>query len=518
MPRAAGQGWRGHAGRRSSGRSAPRYRRRVAGPDDETYTVGDLNRLIRQTLARRFPDEIWVEGEMRGLKRHAASGHVYFELADPSADGRQADAVMQVALYRTDKEAVNRLLRRTGSVRMADGVHIRIRGTLDYYPPQGKLQLRMRWIDPEHTLGRLEAERRRLVTALTDEDLLERNRRLPYPLLPLRVGLVTSHGSAAQEDFLHELGASGLAWRVTCVASSVQGPGAESELVAGLHTLARLDVDVIALIRGGGARTDLAAFDGELLARAIASLRVPVLTGIGHETDRAVADLVAARPAKTPTACAAGLVRDATLAHDRARRAWSAIAERARADLDHGHANLDRVAHRVTGAGRRQLDRHAATLGHATTRTGRSARLIPVAATDEIDRLGGFVALGARRRLDQATTSSREHRRRLVTEAPRALRRGEAALAARSARVDAADPARLLARGWSITRTADGRAVAGAAAVHPGQELVTTFADGSVHSTVDATDLTPGSTDLRPDGTGAEPPSTDSDPNTEDAT
>lgn len=460
----------------------------MAGPaEDETYTVGDLNRLIRQTLARRFPEELWVEGELRGLKRHAASGHVYFELADPSADGRQADAVIQVALYRTDKEAVNRLLRRTGSVRMADGVHIRIRGTLDYYPPQGKLQLRMRWIDPEHTLGRLEAERRRLVAALVDEDLLERNRRLPYPLLPLRVGLVTSHGSAAQEDFLHELAASGLAWRVTCVAAAVQGPGAERELVAALQTLARHPVDVIALIRGGGARTDLAAFDGELLARAIASVGVPVLTGIGHETDRAVADLVAARPAKTPTACAAELVRDATAAHDRARRAWSAIAERARVDLALGHATIDRVAHRVTDAGRRQLDRQGATVDLAAARVRRNASLAPGTAADDLDRLGGAIASGARRRLDRAASAGHEHRRRLVTRGPRAVRRVEADLAARSARVEAADPARLLARGWSITRTADGRAVTSVAALSPGERLVTTVADGSVRSTVTAT-------------------------------
>ena len=475
----------GRAGERPEAGNVPR----VTAPEAETYTVGDLNRLIRQALSRRFPDQVWVEGEIRGLKR-PASGHVYFELVDPAADGPQADAMMQVALFRTDKDAVNRLLRRAGAVRMADGVHIRIRGAVEYYPPQGKLQLRMTWIDPDHTLGRLEAERQRLVAALTAEDLVERNRRLPHPLLPLRVGLVTSRGSAAQEDFLHELAASGFAWKVTCVGSLVQGPGAEAELVAALHTAAAAGVDVIALIRGGGARTDLAAFDGELLARTIAALPVPVVTGIGHETDRSVADLVAARPAKTPTACAAELVRDVRLAHERAERAWRAIAARSDVELERSHHRLDRVAHLVSYAGLRHLDRRATALERATARASDAAGRTPARAAADLDQLANAIAGAARQRLDHAGAAVAVHRRRLVTDAPRALRRSDADLAMSSARIAAADPARLLARGWSITRTTSGRAVTSIHDLRPAQELITTLADGSVRSSVTATTAT----------------------------
>jgi exodeoxyribonuclease VII large subunit len=456
--------------------------------DTETLTVGELNRRIRQTLSRRFPEQIWVEGEIRGLKRHSASGHVYFELVDPSEDGRQADAVIQVALYRLDKDAVNRLLKRSGSVRMDDGVHIRIRGSLDYYPPQGRLQLRMQWIDPTYTLGRLEAERRRLVEALTAEDLLGRNASLPYPMLPLRVGLVTSAGSAAHEDFLHELEASGISWRVTLVSAAVQGPNAEAELTGALRTLAARQVDVIAIVRGGGARTDLAAFDSEVVARTIADLAVPVLTGIGHETDRSVADLVAARAAKTPTACAASLVADVRAAHDRARRAWDAIAVRSALELDRRRGRLDQLAGRLSFAGLRHVDRRAADLAATAVRLDRSARQRPEQSRRRVAELGAAIGANARRHTEQAEGALVERRRRLVDGAPRGVRRASQDLAVHASRAAAADPARLLERGWSVLRTADGSVITSVRAVRPGDELVATLADGSVRSTVTAVD------------------------------
>lgn len=458
----------------------------VSADDTTTYTVGELNQLIRQALARRFPDEVWVEGEIRGLKR-PASGHRYFELADSSADGRQTDAVIQVALYRSERDAVNRYLTRSGTVRMDDGVHIRIRGSIDYYAPQGRLSLRMTWIDPDHTLGRLEAERRRLLEALRAEALLERNRMLAYPLLPLRVGLVTSAGSAAHEDFVHELTASGLAWKVSLAHASVQGPTAELEITAALRTLATSGVDVIAVVRGGGARTDLAAFDTEAVARTIAAIGVPVLTGIGHETDQVVADLVAARSAKTPTACAALLVADATAARARAERAWSSIATRSGRALDRGHHDLERVATGVAFAGRRHVERRSQVVERTSARLARRAEQAPLAAAAELDRAASAIAAVAGRGLDRADLLTSDHRRRILGAAPRSLRRHESDLAARAARVAAADPARLLARGWSIVRTTDGQIITRVGDLAIGSELVAAFADGTVRAAVTAT-------------------------------
>ncbi|MGZ4716900.1 MAG: exodeoxyribonuclease VII large subunit, partial [Acidimicrobiales bacterium] len=301
--------------------------------DEPTFRVSELTDAVQLALDVCFPDEVWVQGEISSLKRSAA-GHVYFQLIEPGEAGAPPLAQIAVTLFAKARAEVNATLRGGGGIRMTDGVEIRIRGRLGLYGPQGRLQLRMSAIDPEYTLGRLAGDREQLLQALQAEGLLARNGQLRVAPRPVVVGLATSAGSAAEADFLHELAVSGLAWEVVAVDCRVQGADAERSIVAGLRALAAHPVEVIALVRGGGARTDLATFDGGLVAREIAATAVPVLTGIGHEIDSSVADQVAHTACKTPTACAAHLVARARAFHDRADQIWAEIAEQARQRLD----------------------------------------------------------------------------------------------------------------------------------------------------------------------------------------
>lgn len=406
-----------------------------------TLSVGELNRLIRYALSVTFPDDLWVEGEISSLKRHEASGHVYFQLVEAGAAG-QADATLSVALYAGDRRAVNLMLKRAGgAIRMADGVHIRIRGTLDYYPARGSLQLRMRTIDPAYTLGRLTAERDRVLAALAAEGLLGANAALPFPAVPTHIGLITSDGSAAHADFMDELARSGMTWHVSLASVRVQGTGAEHEVVGALRALEARDVEVIAMVRGGGARTDLVAFDSEVLARAITTLRVPVVTGVGHEIDTSIADAVAAQAHKTPTACAAALVERARAGLVRADTAWGRITERARSRIEVADLALATHGHRVSQRTRAHLD---------------------LAERDVQDRT-----------------------RRMVRSAATILDGADRRMAGHATRAGALDPARALARGWSITRTPDGEVVRDPARLRPGDALITTVAGGTVRSVVD---------------------------------
>ena len=163
-------------------------------------------------------------------------------------------------------------------------------------------------IDPSFTLGQLAVERERLLKQLFDEGLLEKNGLLQVPYVPLRVGLVTSIGSAAHADFITEISNSGFGFTVLEYDSRVQGENAAAEIVLGLEVLSSHNPDVIVLIRGGGSTADLSIFDSEIVARTIAELNLPVFTGIGHEIDRSVADEVAHSSFKTPTSCANALV------------------------------------------------------------------------------------------------------------------------------------------------------------------------------------------------------------------
>lgn len=426
------------------------------------FTVQELTDAIRTVLDEAFPGEVWVEGEISSLNRSPA-GHVYFDLIAPREGGQPPAATIPVTLFSSARQHVNRMLLRVGGgVRMADGMRVRIRGRVDLHAARGRISLRMSGIDPTYTLGLLITERDRLARVLAEEGVLRRNAEHALPALPRRLGLVTSDGSAAMADFLHELEGSGIRWRVLFADARVQGAGADRHVVAAIRAVAERGADVIAVVRGGGARTDLATFDSEALARAIAAAPVPVLTGIGHEIDTSVADLVAHTSFKTPTACAAALVDGAQRLVARSDVAWAAIVDRARRALARSDERLARDAGRASGVARHHLRRH------------------------EVDL---------------------DHRRRAVADrARRAIRVADQHVVVAAARTAALDPARTLARGWSITHTADGRLVRDAAELSPGDVLVTWLASGTATSVV----TTPEAPSASP--IGGDPPGTGNPP------
>ncbi|QXC59550.1 exodeoxyribonuclease VII large subunit [Aquihabitans sp. G128] len=439
----------------------------VGGPP--TLTVGELAARIARLTASAFPGDLWVEGQIRNLSR-SANGHAYFDLAEPTAAGEQPRAQVSVTLLAPERKHVNEQLKRAGgAVRMDDGIEVRIQGRLRWYAPRGTLQLRMSGIDPAFTLGRLQADRDRILAALAADGLVEANGRLPVPLVPLRVGLVTSVGSAAHADVLSELTGSGLAFVVRTADARTQGPDAARSVVHALHRVARDGVDVILLVRGGGARTDLAGFDTDLVARAIAAMPVPVFTGIGHEVDRSIADELAHSAHKTPTAAAAAVVSLVRAFLDRVDERWSQARRAAAASAAVADARLDRRAARVGRAATRTLARHTDRLDGAANRTGRGAGRV----LDRADHV-----------LDASLAAA-------TGRAERGLARADRALDALAAQVRAHDPQLALARGWTITTTADGRPVGRLQDLTAGTELVTRFVDGTATSTITTVDAAP---------------------------
>ena len=409
-----------------------------------TLSVEELSHLLKDGLATLFPEDLWVEGQVSNF-HDARSGHAYFDLVEPSAvPGRAVAAKLSVALFKGARIGVDHTLAAAGELALANDLQLRIRARLDFYPPSGRLQLIMNGVDPAFTLGRLAAERERLLHALADEGLLRANRANPIPVPPLRVGLVTSIGSAAHADFSEEISRSGFPFTVLERDARVQGDGSAVDLAEALHMVATHQPDVIALIRGGGSATDLAAFDAEVLARTIATLDVAVVTGIGHEVDRAVADEVAHTAFKTPTACAVAIVEQVAAFADAVADLQESIAQRAGASTARSTDLLDDLAQRTARSATAVLDRRADRLDDKVKRLRRS----PLATLDrQAERLAG------------------------ITNNLRAL-----------------DPARILARGWSITRLADGTLVRSVTDTAVGDTLVTHVAGGTVTSTVDGTE------------------------------
>src|SRR5262249_5255318 len=273
--------------------------------------------------------------------------HTYFKLVEKAALGERIQGRLDVALFSDSAPAVRRALAEVPGAALADDVEVRIRGRVRIYPPTGQYQLVMTSIDPVFTVVALAANRQRLLRALAEEGLLDANRAVELPAVPLRIGLITSRGSAAYHDFVDELLRSPYAWRVGVVDVAVQSAGAAQRIKWALGQLASVAVDVVVVARGGGSRADLAPFDTELVARAIAAMDVPVVTGIGHEIDRSVADEVAWSACKTPTACAQLLVGRVDAFVDRLDHASQRVAARARQRMAVAGRELDEAARRA---------------------------------------------------------------------------------------------------------------------------------------------------------------------------
>jgi exodeoxyribonuclease VII large subunit len=431
-------------------------------PRSDTWTVPELSVHVGRLLVGAFPDDVWVEGQIRNLNR-SANGHVYFQLTEPTPAGQQPATQLSVTLLAPERTLVNAQIKRAGGgVRMEDGIEVRIQGRIRWYGPRGTLQLRMHGIDPDYTLGRLQADKDRTLATLAAEGLLERNGRLPLPRVPLRIGLITSMGTAAHADVLSELTSSGIGFIVRTVDARTQGGGAATAIAGALTVLGRDGVDLILLVRGGGARTDLAPFDAEVMARAIAASPVPVLTGIGHEVDRSIADEVAHTAHKTPTAAAAAVV-------DQVRRFLAEVDERA--------TSIQRAVHRSLRVAASRIDER-------TTRVARSGGRALDRQTLVLEQAGARSRRSATRTFDAAEARLATSIRAIGDRARRATTVAERDLDGMAARVRAHDPQLALARGWSITTTIAGRLVRTPADAPPGTTLVTRVADGSLHSTV----------------------------------
>ncbi len=379
---------------------------------EPTYTVRELADALNQVLRRGFRDGVWVRGEIEGFQTRG--GHVYFTLTERTDEGR---ASLPVALFANTAYRLRPVLARH-RLRLGDGLSVRIHGAPNVYSPTGRLSLVMDGIDVRFTLGQLAADRDALLARLTEAGLVGRNAALRLPLVPVRIGLVASRGSAAWHDVLHELEGSGIGFRIAHVDVRVQGQDAAAAVAGAIRTLARRPLDVIVVVRG----------------------RLPHRPGhVRRRTHRA-----GHRPVRRP-----GVHRPRTRGRPQRRRPRGPHrpqdAHRCAAAL------VDRV---------RQYEAAVANVGsRIASRTGMAVRL----AEQRIDHASARLRRESATNLTAATVRMARTGERLAHRPPAALRQAEQSLDAVAARVRVLDPASVLARGWSITRRLDGSLVRGAA-------------------------------------------------------
>lgn len=403
---------------------------------DKTFTVTEVLHGLQQAVVREFPTPIWVRGEVTGLRR-TSRGAVFFRLADPDA----SETALEVAARGRVMMEVDRVLTDVGLGSFRDGIEARVKGTVGVDERGSRVRLSLLEVDPAFTAGRMALDRAEVIRRMTADGSLRANASLPLPLVPLRIGLVTSRGSAAHADFIDQLRRSSFRFRVVTAHSAVQGEHAAAALAGAIRHVGDVGVDMVAVIRGGGSKLDLSVFDTEDVARAISACPVPVITGIGHDIDRAVADEAASVATKTPSAAGEWVVSRVKDFADRISRARHTIRSEADAALRRQRQVL-RTAAADVGASAMVLHRQRDTLGNIRSELALASRAILDRRRSDLHVLADWFKM--------------------------------------------VDVDQTLRRGFAIVTDATGRhAIRSVAGTSPGDSLIVRFADGTVRVTVE---------------------------------
>lgn len=435
----------------------------------QVLTVSQLNRMVRQLLEQDLA-VLWVEGEVSNLAR-PASGHLYFSLKDDRAQ-------IRCALFRGRG--------RNAEVPVANGHQVLVRGRVSLYEPRGDYQLIVDHLEPAGE-GLLRRRLEELKQRLAAEGLFDADRKQALPPLPRQIGVVTSPSGAAIRDVLHILKRRFPAIPVILYPVQVQGEQAKFDIVHALETATRrAECDVLIVARGGGSLEDLWAFNEEIVARAIAACPIPVVSGVGHEVDVTIADLVADIRAPTPSGAAELVVPDG---HDWLRRvekleqhlmaaaarqvaasltAWRTL--RARLDRCHPGVQLRQQAQR--------LDELRAQLGLALRNRLQMDHLRVRTAIARLRGLSPAVRLGI------AATRVASARRRLASALQARLAVPANRLATLGGRLQGISPLKTLERGYAIVLDGAGQVIRNASQVKAGDEIRARVAEGEIKAVV----------------------------------
>lgn len=416
---------------------------------DESYiSLSELQRRIKGAVEAALPMPLWVAAEIAELKVNY-SGHCYLELvekAEPAAARRRADtgavpkAQARAVIWRSQYAMLSAYFEAETGCRLEAGMKVLAKVLVSYHELYG-LSLQVVDIDASYTLGEVERQRQLTIRQLQADGVWEMNRETEMPLLVQRIAVVSSSAAAGYRDFCNELRGGGYAFSVTLFDAVVQGAAAEESLVSALCAVAERadEFDAVVLIRGGGSASDLSCFNSYRLCSYVAQFPLPVITGIGHDKDTSVADMVAHTALKTPTAVAAWLT-------DRMARseAW--------------------------------LDESARCLRESVGARTRAERL-------RIERLAGDVSHGVAACMASCGSRLDLLREQLTAAVSRRIADERTRLAVAEGVVEGRNPRRIMRMGFAVVRR-DGRVMAKASEAREGDALRVELFDGTVGARV----------------------------------
>jgi exodeoxyribonuclease VII large subunit len=446
-------------------------------PERRVWTVRALVSAVRSHIEREYSD-CWVEGEVSNL-RIPDSGHLYFTLKEEAAQ-------IRVVMFRSSAK----LLR----FRPENGLHVTVRGRITVYEDRGELQISAEFMEPKGA-GALQLAFEQLKARLQVEGLFEASRKKPIPPLPQRIGIITSPQGAALRDILNILARRHHSANVLIYPAQVQGDSAPGEVMAGLRAFHQdlgrgRAVEVIIIARGGGSAEDLACFNHEGLARAVADSKIPVISAIGHETDFTIVDFVADLRAPTPSAAAELVIRSRQEIEAQAEELYRRLEHALRYRLLMARQDLtERAQH---GAFARMMDgihRRQQKLDEQRFRLEKAERQLLERWNRRCENVAAAVRhYDARRRLAAIRQRLQAQIANLAAVTHARLLESRGALDRQTASLEALSPVAILNRGYALVFDAKGQLVKDAARLKSGDQVSARLARGRVRARITATE------------------------------
>ena len=407
------------------------------------FSLLELNRLVRATIEDTLCEQYWLEAEIGQIGEN--NGHCYLEFIQKVEGHNTPVARAKAKCWRNVWGSVRPYFEHTTGQTLTLGMKVLVLVHPDFHEAFG-----FSWIvddiDPRFTLGDMARRRQEIIRQLKAEGVFDLNRELPLPLFTQRIAVISSSTAAGYGDFCRQLEENkrGFRFSVTLYESLMQGEGVERSIISALDKInAHIDdYDCVVIIRGGGATSDMSGFDSLLLAENVANFPLPVITGIGHDRDECILDMVSHTRVKTPTAAAAFLI-------DR---------------LEQVARCIDDAADRITSYVQHRMEIEKMRLSRAAERIPILFSLVKSKQENKMETLNQRIASAVQRLIDR-----RRHTLDILEQRTKSL-----------------DPTLLLQRGYSITLV-NGHALRSPSAVKPGDVIVTRLADGTVKSTVKET-------------------------------
>ncbi len=431
-----------------------------------SLSLYQLNQLIKESLRQVIPTSIWLRAEIHNITTNY-SGHCYIDLVEKSDFNDQIIARQRATIWASTYRFLAQKFQQATNSSLQTGMKILVEVSVEFHELYG-LSLNVKDIDPTYTLGELQRRRLEIIQRLKNRGLIDKNKQLPMLRLVQRIAVISSPTAAGYADFVHQLqnNPHGFAYSITLFPAIMQGPQTEESILSALDKiinfqLSTFNFQLVVIIRGGGATSDLQAFDSEPLAERCANFPLPILTGIGHLRDETILDMVAHHNLKTPTAVAEYIISRT---------------------LDVSFF-LDEMAEKIQTSIRIRLEKES---NYLLLLSAQIPQIVQRQLTQSANHINDLQYRMQLRTVDfiaknRTLLDRREEQIKVLT--PNLLKFHHSQLDILQTKLQLLDPQQLLKKGYSFT-THNGKLVTSITQLTPGDTITTTLADGTIDSTV----------------------------------